>query len=268
MKDMILDSLYIWLGIPIVLEPFPISSSGHALLLQNIVMLFFPTTISFRLVPAYLHYLTHGPVFIVVSIYFFRAILLFLQEVWRTKQWWNCIVWFCIVGVGTAFWYELFQYSGWQFPLYAGNIFTALCLCSLSFLPDKDEARAMPMSFFAAGVLGMVQGISLLPGISRFGTTFVAARWLSFSRLQAFFISFLIELPISAAACLKGLYGVYHTQLLSEILNPTALFIMVIAGCGAYKGLQYMRDAVEQTTLLPFGMYMFGIAAVTYWLLP
>ena len=45
-------------------------------------------------------------------------------------------------------------------------------------------------------ILGLVQGIALFPGISRFASTYTASRFLNFTPKRAFQITFLLELPL------------------------------------------------------------------------
>ncbi|MFS8507540.1 MAG: hypothetical protein LVQ75_05700, partial [Candidatus Babeliales bacterium] len=65
-------------------------------------------------------------------------------------------------------------------------------------------------------VVGIAQGLALLPGISRFGSTFVVGRFLGFSSMQSFQYSFLIAWPLMFAAWVKGSYDLFSTR---ESLN-------------------------------------------------
>jgi undecaprenyl-diphosphatase len=69
---------------------------------------------------------------------------------------------------------------------------TALMLFSLKFIKDPSNYVGYQMNLGNAIVLGLVQTISLTPGISRFAATYVACRWLgnngNFSLRYSFFL--------------------------------------------------------------------------------
>ena len=112
------------------------------------------------------------------------------------------------------------------------------------------------MSFLSGIVLGMVQGLALLPGISRFGSTFFAARWLGFSRSQAFEYSFLIQFPLLFAAIIKGFYFVDGTFLRLNLLTIPILFVFVISGTISYFSLLWVKKVVDSGFIWCFCFYL------------
>jgi undecaprenyl-diphosphatase len=73
---------------------------------------------------------------------------------------------------------------------------------------DRSSVRARPLEGMRWGdalLIGVAQVIALVPGVSRSGSTITAARALRFDRQSAAIFSFLMSMPIIAAAVvLKG----------------------------------------------------------------
>lgn len=73
---------------------------------------------------------------------------------------------------------------------------------------DKASSQARPlerMRWTDALLIGLAQVVALVPGVSRSGSTITAARGLHFDRQSAAIFSFLMSMPIIAAAVvLKG----------------------------------------------------------------
>ncbi len=89
---------------------------------------------------------------------------------------------------------------------------------------DRASAQDRPlkgMRWLDALLIGLAQVIALVPGVSRSGSTITAGRALRFDRQSAAVFSFLMSMPIIAAAVvLKG----------SELLRQGGLTTPIIAG--------------------------------------
>jgi len=65
-----------------------------------------------------------------------------------------------------------------QVPLYIGFAITGLTLFSLKYAPRNYKKFSWDMS--DAVILGLVQALSLIPGVSRFATTYSACSFLRY----------------------------------------------------------------------------------------
>lgn len=139
-------------------------------------------------------------------------------------------------------------------PLWIGFLITAFTLFSVCCI--KKQQTIMTWNPYNGLLLGFVQALALMPGISRFGTTFVAARWLGFSARKAFQLSFLIEFPISIAAALQGTIFLYRNNMLSELLHLQMILIMIIATASAMLGLLLMRYCIMREKMRVFAWYV------------
>lgn len=80
-----------------------------------------------------------------------------------------------------------------------------------------------------AWVIGLIQCLALVPGISRSGSTMTAGRLLQFDRASAARFSFLISAPITAAAIV---FELRHWQQLLH--GPVGLGPLLVAGVSSF----------------------------------
>ena len=291
----------------IIAESFPISSSGHMLLVEKLAIALGLGCVP--VLPEFFDHFLHGPTIIVVIVYFWRAWaepfrLLFtglldvitnktkkMRGSWRQL----CMIFFKIVGfvsitdgITVILYYVIKKrlhdtlLLDNNTLLLAGFIVTTGLLLSLRFLKyfrcySAGHGASKTLSSFCAVILGIVQGLTTLPGISRFASTYVIVRWLGISHRRAFQFSFLALFPlIIAGFFVNGLPQVYEfftSESLREISNPSIRLIITwgilfigstIVSFYALKLADY-RGAREK--LWWFGMYMLVPVTVTFLLL-
>lgn len=249
--------LYVIVALSIILESFPLSSSGHILLLQT---LFKCNGIGFFL-NENIEYFLHGSTALILAIFFYNRWKLFLiiprslpliQKMFMRG--------FITDGITVGAYFIFFKDNN-LLPLWVGFLITGFLILSLFFC-KKSRSNGV-WSYSNAFILGVVQACALMPGISRFGSTFVAARWLGFSNKKAFELSFLIEWPINVAAALKGGYALYQHNQLFELLHLKMLLVMLIASSFALLGLCIMRQIIMNNSLWLFSIYLFLLAIFT-----
>ncbi|MGE0207368.1 MAG: undecaprenyl-diphosphate phosphatase [Candidatus Babeliales bacterium] len=255
--------LLLLLFLSIILECFPISSSGNIILLTEFLSRYGYTFSKTML--TVIDYLSHGAIALTLAVYFFPRWFFIARHIRRT---WPTVIKLCIAGfiteLITVFFWLLFDtlLIPKQFLPY-GFFITTCLLFSLRFVPQKK--KAVSYSIYNAWLLGLVQGLALLPGISRFGSTFVAARWLGFSAQRAFELSFLISWPINCAAFLLGVYKVYQLQG-TVLLNLPFLFIMLIGSSVAYFCFYYVEKIARAERLWLFAWYTAALVLVALFL--
>lgn len=117
----------------------------------------------------------------------------------------------------------------------------------------KDEA-SLPMG--QALFLGVVQGLAVLPGASRSGSTIALAMWLGLTGPAAFRLSFLLSLPaIFGAVVLK----LRHPEVWSELGMPGLVGVTVsfVVGLVSLAGL---REIVARGRFWAFAIYLIPLA--------
>ncbi len=245
--------LYLWSALQIIFEMMPISSSGHLQLIADFlkpdrsILLQEPFNL-------YIGYLLHIPTAIIVPLFFFRRWsfpFIHIATCWPFIAKISFFT-FC-ADVITVLFYLSFNIPILKtIPLGFGFFLTGGCLLSLLWCPKTPITT---WRFDKALMLGAVQGVAFIPGLSRFALTYVAARWQGMSARRSFEISFLIQWPLLVVASLYSLYICFKYNLL-QLLNLPFWCVMLIAGIIAYGVLYGMNIMVKHRMLWLWGVYM------------
>ena len=105
---------------------------------------------------------------------------------------------------------------------------TTLIFGIFLYVSDKQKLSKniqFNFSYKSAIIIGLLQVLSLIPGVSRSGISITGARFLQFKRIEAAKISFLLSIPTLGAVTVFGLRNLY----ISDNLNISILsFISII----------------------------------------
>lgn len=231
---------FIWY-LHIILESLPISSSSHIKLINNY---FGKEDFSEDI-----EHLMHIPTVLIISFFIFQNyinlnfIYLFLYAF--------------IADLITGIFYYFFKsIDKNKFSITIGLIITALLLCSLYFKKYFLLNNYEEIDLFKAVLLGIVQGISLLPGISRLASTYVIGSWLSLSPKDAFIFSLIIQLPLIIAAIVKSIYKLKINKFKFFQITPKKLFLLILSSIISYFLLYLMFVLAINNMLWLFGIYM------------
>ncbi len=248
----------VWAAVQIIAESFPISSSGHVALLEQF---FFSSPIS---VPAVVHDLIHLPTLIIVALAYRREwffYLKYLHRVWRFAIRVGLLA-LCAV-VPTVCFYLFFRYEPHAtcLPVEVGFVISALALLAL---PRYKRDRAVMAPWASIIILGCVQGVALLPGISRMGVTFVAARWLGWRAERALEVSLLIQCPLLCAAVARGLIHLVRTDDAGMLSwSGVSVVVVCVAAGVAYPSLQYTRRLLSSDCVRGFAWYLVVLTLIS-----
>lgn len=233
----------IWMASQIVIESFPVSSSGHILLLEHL----YGCLHNMRIGDAFpfatigqkelIVHLLHGPTLVIIGIFFFKDWFFLLKNMFKCSTIILKIILLTLISSGiTASMYFLLKNveSNVHVPLTIGFIVTALILVSTAWCTKNNKT----LDVNGAIVLGIAQSVALLPGISRLAITYACARWLGISSYKALRISFLIQIPLIMGAFLLSLFNANFYIAYNQILNLHAglviLVAMVLSGLGLW----------------------------------
>ncbi len=147
----------------------------------------------------------------------------------------------------------------------AAFIFTALLLFLTKFKRSDHPAKGIGMNPLQALAIGTIQGLAIIPGISRSGSTIALALLLGLNRKEAGEFSFLIVIPaIFGAMLLETLHG---SAALSDshFLGPAfaGMIAAFIVGAFALKALLHL---VNRGKLHRFSYYCLGIGVLSLWI--
>ena len=151
---------------------------------------------------------------------------------------------------------ELYLRSGWVIAATTILFGALLWYADVSGkrLKERKEVTLRHMLW-----IGFAQAIALIPGTSRSGITMTTALLLGYKREAAASISFLLSIPLIAAA------GSYKTLELLE--SPSVewlpvLFGLVISFVSAFVCIKLFMRWLDQLGMLPFVIYRFALGAL------
>ncbi len=124
---------------------------------------------------------------------------------------------------------------------------------------ERDLGR---MQAWDALVIGFAQALSLLPGISRSGSTIAAGLGRGFLRPEAARFSFLLGIPALLGAGLVALRDLYVVGFPSDALLPILIGFLSAALSGYFAIWGLMR-LVRRRSLRPFAVYCVGVGILT-----
>ncbi len=141
-------------------------------------------------------------------------------------------------------------------------IITGFLLWGTKYI-KKNDKNIENFSIKGALFIGMVQGIAILPGISRSGSTIAAGLFLGLNREVAAKYSFLLSIPAIIGAEILSLKNFYGSPQVSFNITILGIVVSFIVGLYALKVLLYF---VRQGDLYYFSFYCWfvGIAALLY----
>ena len=145
-----------------------------------------------------------------------------------------------------------------QQPLVTGFGFLVTACVLTSALWTKAGTRAAP-SLPGALLLGVAQGLAVVPGISRSGVTIVVALWLGLRPERAFELSMLMGVPAVAAAIVLELCA--GAPLPSHGL-ALAAGLLVSLGVG-YLALGLLRRVMAAGGIAWFSLWVLPLALAT-----
>jgi undecaprenyl-diphosphatase len=141
----------------------------------------------------------------------------------------------------------------------AASLFaTGAILMAASRLPPGGEAME-EMAWWKALLIGLVQGIAIVPGLSRSGITIAAALFLGLRREEAVKFSFFLLIPATAGATLLE---ALHVASLGggNLLQSVAGFL--VAAVIGYASILLVLRWTGSGKLWYFGVYCWSVAAL------
>ncbi len=254
-------------------EFLPISSSGHLVLFQTLFNMKEPM-MAFDVA-------LHGATLLVVGVYFWKDIADVLADFWSSVtgrvskkdvlssaiQAPHSGLWVCILitmiptGIIAVVFKKFFEahFSQLIFVAVRWLIMGTLFIQSQRFQKGKKDLSVI--SYGDAFWIGLVQGIALMPGVSRSGSTILIALWLGYQKETAAKFSFLISIPAILAAMAMELRHGRH--FFSAHTAPTMVGFLAAAVTG-YIAIRWLMNLVQKGRFYLFGYYCIAISLFTF----
>ena len=131
----------------------------------------------------------------------------------------------------------------------------------LLFVAEKVPVGTGSISFPKAILIGLIQAIAILPGISRSGSTIAGGLLLGIDRKRAARFSFLMVLPLIFGSMAKSILDHEGTpqqlDLIPLIMGFIASFFTGILAC------KWMLALVQKSQLVYFSLYCFIVGGIS-----
>lgn len=237
--------------VQLIAETMPISSSGHVQLANSYYDQYKNsyTNASLRL-PAWWIDCIHMPTVLLLLFFLWNR----YQELFKELTSKKLIDYFLIIIIAdlitTMSYFFIVPFLP-KIPLYVGFMITSLILLLTSY----NFEGFLQLPTLMKGILfGIAQTISLIPGISRFATLFLMAKILGYNSYYAFFLTWIIGLPLVLAAATKAC--IYNSSALIGIFQLPLLIVITTATLMSAVTLYISYVAAITEHLFIFGFYM------------
>jgi undecaprenyl-diphosphatase len=118
------------------------------------------------------------------------------------------------------------------------------------------------MTFLDSIVIGTFQGIAIIPGISRSGSTIVGALFRGLDRSLATEFSFLLALPATFGAGLLGIIDVVKTDSEMAFTMPLLVGVALSAIVGIFA-IKFLIKILKKDKLYYFSYYLWAVGIIT-----
>jgi undecaprenyl-diphosphatase len=245
-------------------EWLPISSTGHL----RIVEYFFGLS-----VPLLFDVTLHVGTLLVTLIYFRGAIKKVLSSLWHRdchSEDGKLILPIIIGTIPTAFIAvlvgdDLDKYLSTLLFLGAGFIAGGIVLFTSKFGKERKNTISVPVAF----LIGVMQGIAIIPSISRSGLTIAVALLFGVKKELAFKFSFLLSIPAVVGALGLTLYQEHSTFSLASINTIDIVAALVVTVAVSFLALKLLWKILSAKKFYLFSIYclLIGVALVVLSLL-
>lgn len=249
-----------------VTEFLPISSSGHLLILHQVLKSDLTGQLTFDVI-------LHGGTLLAVVIYFWQDILKIIGGLGRSiarrrisADFNEQLPYLLIIGTLPAlaigyFFDSLIE----QFFRSAFWVILMLVLGGVLFIVFERFAAKKrnfdSLSFFDSLMIGLAQVLAFIPGVSRSGVTILAGLGLGLKREAAARFSFLLSVPVILGAVIRKV-----AQISLSDFSLTFIFVSILgAAVSALFGflvIKYFLQFVRSHSLTAFAVYRFLLAVI------
>lgn len=249
-----------------ITEPIPVSSSGHLLILQTIIEKMHQSLpINFEILAT----ITNFGSLIAIIILFWKEIVQLFSSFFTyfskkekrksvKKDYYYClkvILATIPAGILGLLVTKLNLLDMLEENVKFVGIMLLVTAIFLFLIKDfKGNKEKDDISFKDAGIIGICQMISIIPGISRSGATIVGGMFQNLKRETAFNFSFILYIPISIATSILGLKDLLELSI-SSSLWILYVIAAILAGIFTYIFTKWFAKIVKDGKLIYFSIY-------------
>jgi undecaprenyl-diphosphatase len=237
-----------------ITEFLPISSSGHLILLPNIMH--WPDQ------GIVVDVMTHLGTLLAVLIYFWRdvwrlmvgALELLKGHVTDDGKLAVYIVLATIPAVAFGIFLKKLGYTDLErnVAVVAWNTILYGILMMIADIVGPQQRTIANMTLGAALLIGVAQALALIPGTSRSGVTMTAARFLGFTRPDSARFSFLLAIPATAGAIV---FTIGDALASGQGVTMDAVYAAILTFVAGILAIAFLMNLIRRISFMPFVLY-------------
>jgi undecaprenyl-diphosphatase len=246
-------------------EFIPVSSTGHLLLAQTAMGLTDPFWDTFTVV------IQLGAILAVVALYFGRLwnVLVTLPSDPKSRRFALSVILACLPAFAVGFFLhdfiKAFLFDSLHLICWSLVVGGVVLLVIDRLAPKPTEHDAMNLPLHKAGLIGLFQVLSIVPGVSRSGSTIVGSMLIGIDKRAAAEFSFFLAIPIMVGAFALDIWDS------RDALTPDMMGVIAVGFVSSFVfGLivvKLMLDFVQKRGFAPFGWWRIlvggaGLAAI------
>ena len=133
-------------------------------------------------------------------------------------------------------------------------------------IPDRGDERSLTLG--RGLLIGAAQALALMPGVSRSGITMTAGLLVGLDRMAAARFSFLLAVPVTTLATLKGVWDLATGENQEPLLVSDFVLGAAISAFAGLLCIHLFLAAIRRIGLAPFMVYrvLLGGALLWWWL--
>jgi len=139
-----------------------------------------------------------------------------------------------------------------------------ILLISLRPIKDGEKEKIETVTYKQAFLIGCAQVFSVIPGMSRSGSTLIGGTWLGIPRSTIVSFSFLLGIPTILGASvveMRHVHGITHHEWELIVLGSVVAFIVALAT------IRFFINILTKKPLSWFGWYRIAIGVLALFLL-
>jgi undecaprenyl-diphosphatase len=239
-------------------EFLPVSSSGHLVLAEHLFQLDVSSLLSFDII-------VHTGTLLALVFYFWRTWTQIVTEIFKKGKWLDKMITKLIVATIPAVIFALLfkdsiesTFRGVQ-PVLIALVITA----ALLFLGEKfGKKRSEEITYTQVIIMGLLQALAVIPGISRSGSTITGGLFSGLKRETAARFAFLMAVPAIGGAFVFALKeSLQGGMALPQ--SPIALTGFLSSFFVSLLCIHYFLKFVRKYPLYIFSIYLVVVAGLT-----
>lgn len=200
----------------------------------------------------------------ILSVFF-----LYFRDIWSNRELMKkIIISFIPTAVVGFIFYKIIKNIFFESDFLMLGVFGGLGILFIGFeyLVKNDKIKLAKkindLSGLQAFIVGLVQALAILPGVSRAGAVMLGMMFLRYKRDEAAKYSFMLAIPTIFAASFFDLYKMrdvafaYSNNFLVLIIGFSSAFI------SSYFIVRWFIGFLKSNTLVPFGLYRIILAII------